>query len=344
MRVAFFKLIQSKAGLLGLLLVLMGLCINFFSVYINRLPPSWFHTFPDVAQKNYYFGQYLTKTWTHLSVFVIGLLAGHLCRSTLQLRNIKLMTSCHSSERRQTQQPSPAPSGSTGHSHLASRHGSTSTIMASVHEIRPGDDQPDSAAAVRVKPESGSTVKRVSILFASIICMAAIIFSTFTWSTQEGPSVLVAASYDALSRLVWSLALVTIMTQLCSTHEQTNKYSTLARFFAHPICTLLGRLSFLAYLLSPYIHTFILAVEEQSLFPSLFLIFHVIVGNIVITYTIAFLLAIVIEQPTRRLISCFILGDRLRKRKINISTYYDTRNPGVVPPLSLPKQVDGCTS
>jgi len=61
----------------------------------------------------------------------------------------------------------------------------------------------------------------------------------------------------------------------------------------------MGRLSLLAYLWTPYVHSFILAAQEQALFPSLYLIFHVIVGNILITYLVAFIASIFTEQPIR---------------------------------------------
>lgn len=267
-----YQLLKSKTGLVGLVMICLGLLINFLMVYSNQLPPSWFYTFPDIEQKNYYFGKYLVKTWTHLTAFFIGLFAGHLCRSTLQLSNVRQLKEESSSPRTHS-----------------------------------NGQQQQSNFAPKGNGRSGGALVRGSIQLAAFVCMMAIIFSTYSWSTQEAPSPLVAAFYDALSRLVWSMALVTIMVQLCLPDIRTNRYSQFARLLSHPICIVLGRLSFLAYLISPYVHTFILAVEEQSLFPSLFLIFHVIVGNIVITYAIAFILAIVIEQPIRQLVSRFVI-------------------------------------
>lgn len=314
-KVTTIRLLRSKVGLLSLLLIIAGMFINFFVVYTNNLPPSWFYTFPDVAQKNYYFGHYLAKTWTHLSAFILGLLAGHICRSAIQLRNIKLLKSFQVQASRQ-HSPNLS-SASTSQSHLtttSNSHGSTSTIMAM--ELS-GDQQMDHQSASGKRASKRCSIAKISFQLAALICMSTIIFSTFTWSTQETPSALVAALYDASSRIIWSLALVGLMIQLCLPNLETNKYSSLARLLSHPICILMGRLSFLAYLLSPYIHTFVLAVEEQSMFPSLFLIFHVIVGNIVITYAVAFILAIVIEQPTRRLISRFALISTIRSHKLS---------------------------
>ena len=276
---SFRFLVNSKTGSVGLLLVGAGVAVNFVLVYINNLPPSWFYSFPDADQKNYYFGKYLIKAWTHLTVFTIGLFAGHLSRSAIESTKIGNLGKA-------TIQPSP----SISHGNRQEQASSTSSTS-----LDPQEEQ--NAGGFKRK-----SLLRSSSQLAAFVCMAAIIFSTYSWSTKEAPSPLEAALYDSLSRLLWSVALVGLMIQLCVHDQRTNQYSTTARLLSHPSCIFLGRLSFLAYLISPYVHTVVLAVEEQSLFPSLFLIFHVIVGNIVITYIMAFILAIVIEQPIRILI------------------------------------------
>lgn len=336
----FRRLIRSQTGVSCLLFIASGALINFTTVYLNQFPPSWFYTFPDITQKNYYFGQYLTKTWTHLSAFMIGLISGHICRSAIQLRHLSPNKIDQTVQRNFPQQASPAPSSSTNQSQFgASRqsHGSTSAIMAMELSSQATDDGASDNRSI--SRNSRILKKLIKILFQllAVVVMLIIIFSTFEWSTKEGPSTLVAALYDSISRLVWSLALVCIMIQLCSPDFDSNKYSASANILTHPISTLLGRLSFLAYLISPYVHTFVLAVEEQSLFPSLFLVFHVIVGNIVITYIIAFILSIVIEQPIRQIISQFVFGKRICKQKFNISTYCADTN-GSIPTISLPRK------
>lgn len=344
-RIILLKLFKSKVGLINLSLILFGIIINFSSVFSHQLPPSWFYTFPDMAQKNYYFSEYLIKTWTHLSVFMIGLFAGHLCRATL-----KINSTCNKNTQKSQQQHQESfPSSSS--THLPSFTGSTSTIMAmelptndnsnSSHQqeqsnqnmgkhdnnnlawsssssssTSPTTSDRQSQQTERheivmrsnvttTKPIATACCGKICYQLAAMICMSAIIFSTYSWSTKQLPSPLVSGLYDSLSRLFWSIALVNFMIQLCL---DTDRQTLLAKILTHPLCTLLGRLSFLAYLISPYINTFILAVQEQALFPSLFIIFHIIVGNIVIIYLVAFILAILIEQPIRRLISKFVLS------------------------------------
>lgn len=320
--VAYCKLFTSRVGFLAILATGFGALVNFFYVYHNELPASWFYTFPDLAQKNYYFSSYLTKTWTHLSAFVIGLLAGHLCRSTLRLRGLNL---CPESE-----QSSPESETNTRMMHSLSSQASTSTVMAMELDAHRRDDSSSSSSATAGKQggaliRTGSRIASATISLSALICMAGVIFSTFNWSTgKHQPSALIAALYDAGSRLLWSLALVTLMIQLCSPEFKTNRFSSLASLLSCSFLIVLGRLSFLAYLLSPYVHNFVLAVGEQSMFPSLFMIFHVIVGNIAIIYLLAFFLAIVIEQPARRVVACLIFNS---KRSINLSQLYSSSYP-----------------
>lgn len=253
-------LCRSRAGLLGSVLLLLAAGANFALVYSNQLPPAWFHTFPDAQQKSLYFSKYLTKPWTHLTTFLVGLYAGHLCRATLELA---ARDACCSPKRTEDK-PSPRAEGVAG----------------------------------RLAAEQ-SCCGRALLRLAAAASLLAVIFSTFAWSTGELPSPLVSALYDSLGRLIWSLALAGLMIKLCLPDRQSGRFTSLSRLFSHPTSQALGRLSFLAYLLSPYVHTLILALQEQSLFPSLYLIFHVILGNIVITYLAAMLLALLIEQPLR---------------------------------------------
>ena len=98
-------------------------------------------------------------------------------------------------------------------------------------------------------------------------------------------------------RFARSLALAALMVRLCTPSSSSGDFRRLSALFSHPVSLVLGRLSFPAYLLAPYVHTLVLALQEQSLFPRLYLIFHVILGNIVITYTAALVLCLLIERP-----------------------------------------------
>lgn len=333
-RFSFINLIKTKAGLFSVLFFIAGLFINFFNVYNNQLPPSWFYTFPDEAQKNYYFGTYITKTWTHLSVFLIGLLAGHLCRATSQLGLLKQrQPSITKDLQLSQQQPSPTATdlANDQSSQLTLRHNSTSTIMTAETSNQHIDDSSTSenlSNNSRLKNKQLDWIRFVdgTVQIVALVCMSAIIFSTYSWSTKQSPPTLIAAIYDLSSRLVWSLALALLTIQLCLPNKEANKYLSANNILSHPICISVGRLSFLAYLLAPYVNTFILAVQEQSLFPSLFILFHVIVGNIVITYILAFILAIVIEQPLKSLFTYLVLGRRFCRRRGSMSIFAPSHN------------------
>lgn len=244
-----------------------------------------------------------------MTSFFIGLFAGHLCRSTFQLNNLRLIRN-RITESSSVSSSSPSSSPPSQHNRQQQQDNSNLTDSFGGYQSANSSQSIVSLApnqSSRVESHSGSdagchkssSTFSFNLLLSALVCMLAIIFSTYSWSTNEAPSALVAALYDSLSRLIWSLGLVIMMIQLCLPAGDTNDYTMMGQFFSHRAFIVLGRLSFLVYLMSPYVHTFVLAVEEQSMFPSLFLIFHVIVGNIVIIYLVAFVVSILIEQPIR---------------------------------------------
>lgn len=317
-KLMFGRLMRSHSGLLAVLLICIGYCVNFVLVYSNELPPSWFYSFPDPEQRNYYFGKYLTKTWTHLSSFLIGLLAGHLSRSHRQL------TASAAADQQQQQQQqetmiveqlddkqqcaaSTTTIGSLSNQSPQLSHGSTATMLAMVEMSAPNLSAGSPSSGRRESSSMGGGLIATSL--SAGLAMLLIVMSTFGWSTSR-PAPLVAALYDASSRLVWSLALSAIMFQLCQTTTTTaaagarrRQPPLVERWLGHPLMVSMGRLAPLAYLVSPYVNTLVLAVEEQALFPSMLIMFHVILGNVVIIYAMALLLSTVIERPATRLVS-----------------------------------------
>lgn len=346
-RLNFMELVSSKVGLFSLILAALGFIANFVTVYTNELPPAWFHTFPDPIHKNLYFTTYMTKTWAHLGVFVIGLLAGHLCRATINLRDLRILKGAKLSNSSSTpsshldSQVHLAPGQLQSHSTMEleirndnnnnnnnnNDSNSNSKLSSSVFQVSSSIQQLQPAGHTA----QGAELVGPLLTTSAIVAMFAIIFSTFIWSTQGTPAPLVSAVYDLGSRLIWSLALVFIMTKLCLNHEAQQQNSWISNLLANPICTTLGRLSLLAYLLTPYVHTFVLAVAEQSLFPSLIIIFHVIVGNIVIIYSLAIILSILIEQPIRQFISQFVLKNHGQSRSFGLGQQHEIQVASLSP-------------
>ncbi|XP_053208215.1 nose resistant to fluoxetine protein 6-like [Panonychus citri] len=73
----------SRASLMVLLTIIsaIGFLCNLLTVYNYELPPHLIWTLPDPQQRDYYYKVHYFKPWTHLSVFAIGIGAGHLCSS-----------------------------------------------------------------------------------------------------------------------------------------------------------------------------------------------------------------------------------------------------------------------
>lgn len=230
--------------------VLIGACYNFYNVYMNQLPPAWFYTMADPDSKAIYFSQHMFKTWTHISVFAIGVIAGHRCR----IRTRK----------------------------FSSNSGNCGRIML------------DFIAGI-----------------TACCVMLVIIFSTHDWSTGELPSPTIAGIYNASSRILWSLSLTWFLYHI-SIPDEDRKFTCLSRLLAHPIFVAFGKLSFLAYIIHPIVHMSVLAVQEQPIFSSWLMLFHVFSGNFILTMGLSLLISIFVEMPIRNLFrrsrTCVLLG------------------------------------
>lgn len=134
---------------------------------------------------------------------------------------------------------------------------------------------------------------------AVITIMSAIIFSTHEWSLNHLPAPLVAGLYDAGSRLLWSLGLIWILYKLSVPQESVCSWPS--QLLGHPVLVCLGKLSFLVYIIHPFVHTTVLAIQEQPIYSSWFMMFHILVGNISLTVILAALVSLFVEMPCRNL-------------------------------------------
>lgn len=134
----------------------------------------------------------------------------------------------------------------------------------------------------------------------AISTMATIIFSTHEWSMYDLPEPIVAGLFDAGSRFLWSLALIWIL-YMVSVPSEKGKFSVLARSLGHPAMVCLGKLSFLIYIIHPFVHTAVLAIQEQPIYSSWLMLFHILIGNITITVILASLVSLFVEMPCRNL-------------------------------------------
>lgn len=154
-------------------------------------------------------------------------------------------------------------------------------------------------------------------LFA-ITTMSMIIFSTHDWSLNHLPEPLVSGLFDAGSRLLWSLALIWIL-YMVSVPGEDRKFGLMAQLLGHPLMVSLGKLSFLVYIIHPLVHTTVLAIQEQPIYSSWLMMFHILIGNISITVILASLVSIFVEMPCRNLF-------RRCGASLLVSTNTQTRN------------------
>lgn len=134
----------------------------------------------------------------------------------------------------------------------------------------------------------------------AITTMTTIIFSTHDWSLNDLPKPLIAGTFDAGSRFIWSMALIWVL-YMISVPNKDRKFSLLARTLGHPGVVCLGKLSFLIYIIHPIVHTVVLAIQEQPIYSSWLMLFHILIGNLTITVILAFFVSIFVEMPCRNL-------------------------------------------
>lgn len=151
--------------------------------------------------------------------------------------------------------------------------------------------------------------------------MGVLIYSTHSWSVDgvahlEAP--IASALYAALAPLLWSFSWSLILFQLTVPSDKSH-CSALAQLLAGDVNLVrIGRLSFVAYLINPYVNSFVLAVQEQSIFSSILMLGHTLVGNIVITFALSFHVSALVELPCRRLFKKLLLGSRRHSTNLDI--------------------------
>jgi len=159
------------------------------------------------------------------------------------------------------------------------------------------------------------------MLSTSLLTMALLLFSTHSWSLSgrshlEAP--IASALYGSLAPLLWSIAWALILFHLTVPNGKNQRSSITNLLACDANIVRLGRLSFLAYLLNPYVNNIVLAAQEQAIFSSPLMLAHTFIGNLAITFALAFLVSALVELPCRRLIKKLALGSRRQCTNLGI--------------------------
>lgn len=340
-----FHWLWTAPGTILAACVALGLGSSFCNVYYKELPPSWFYTMIDPDSKALYFGEHMTKIWTHMAVFAMGILAGVECRRatknvyrSYKSSNINFISHTNTLSKQHSCQTSSASSlptilarssSDTVSSKMFSSEWNNSSKTGSSISINiqngngvggsgncsSSSGSPDEGALTSNGSEIGciqnvdGNSARASKGFCSILLdiigfllaitiMSAIIFSTHDWSLNDLPKPMVAGMFDAGSRFLWSLAMIWILFMI-SVPNKDRSFSFIARALGHPAMVCLGKLSFLIYIIHPFIHTTVLAIQEQPIYSSWLMLFHILIGNITITVILAALVSLFVEMPCR---------------------------------------------
>lgn len=307
------------AALIGC--ILLGLAGSFYNVYSNDLPPSWFYTMADPDSKALYFGAHLTKLWTHLAVFAMGIIAGVECRRASRnvIRgygggNLRIMSHNYGLRLHKNQMLS-----STSSLPVMSHNDSLSSGLRQKNDMNSSNISIDinssreniSGSESGLNNDgynnnnnsnniNGSLLLEICGCLLAITTMTTIIFSTHEWSLNDLPKPIVAGIFDAGSRFLWSMALIWML-YMVSVPDKDMKFSLIARSLGHPNMVCLGKLSFLIYIIHPFVHTTVLAIQEQPIYSSWLMLFHILIGNITITVILASFVSLFVEMPCRNL-------------------------------------------
>lgn len=314
--------LRTIPGILLLASIIVGLSASFYNVYSNQLPPSWFYTMADPDSKALYFGAHMMRLWTHLAVFAMGILAGVECRRASRniqrgYRGVNLAVGQASQKaacgglRPQNKSQSSSSSSlpvmaSQASSNSPPNEYNTVTGSSISINIMSAADSSNRSSRFDVDRASKGTGSCVNLVLDVLGCMAAvaimiaIIFSTHDWSLNDLPEPLVAGAFDATSRFLWSLATIWIL-YLISVPDKDKKFSVLSRALGHPVMVSLGKLSFLIYIIHPIVHTAVLAIQEQPIYSSWLMLFHILIGNMTITVILASLVSLFVEMPCRNI-------------------------------------------
>lgn len=352
-----FHWLWTTPGNILVALVVLGLAGSFYNVYYKELPPSWFYTMADPDSKALYFGEHMTKLWTHLAVFAMGILAGIECRRATKnvhrgYRSASIDFISHSNTL-SNYHKSKSTSASSLPIMLARQNGDTNSSSSGCSDqwkanLGPGCDGINAGSSVSINinannhynqhhehpqqqqqqqhyggdsgidnnsPDYGPTAGVGACSGGGGICsllldalgfiiaitiMSAIIFSTHDWALNDLPRPLIAGLFDAGSRFLWSLAMIWILFRL-SVPYKDKSFCLLARLLGHPLMVSLGKLSFLIYIIHPFVHTTVLAIQEQPIYSSWLMLFHILIGNITLTVILASLVSLFVEMPCRNL-------------------------------------------
>lgn len=157
----------------------------------------------------------------------------------------------------------------------------------------------------------------------SLSFMGIIIYSTYPWSLDGNShleSPILSAFYGSFGQFFWSISWSLILFNLTVPNDKNQRSTFCNLLTCDNNLVRLGRLSFLAYLINPYVNTFILAAQEQAIFSSILMISHTFIGNLVITFALAIVVSALIELPCRRLIKKLALGSRRQCTNFGIIT------------------------
>ncbi|XP_072397889.1 nose resistant to fluoxetine protein 6-like [Diabrotica undecimpunctata] len=129
-------------------------------------------------------------------------------------------------------------------------------------------------------------------ILAIVAGVGSMVSVVFFYQPDHSPNILENAVYSALHRICWALAIGWIMF-VCITGNATY----INKFLSHKFFIPASRLTYCAYLANGLVEIYSSGVNRQPMYMSIFELASKVLGHIVLTFTMAFVLCIIFESP-----------------------------------------------
>ncbi|KAI1303195.1 Nose resistant to fluoxetine protein 6 [Halotydeus destructor] len=142
----------------------------------------------------------------------------------------------------------------------------------------------------------GKTVTRFIGWGIVFVVMHFIILYPNDWALGKLPDETVSAVYDGAHRIVWSSLFAWAVFMIVA-DVQDGEPSTTNSILGNKVMVAFGRLSLNAYVCHPIVQLLILGTQQVHLFSGLTMLPYVVIGNVAMTYLLAFFISMFFEMP-----------------------------------------------
>ncbi|XP_018562596.1 nose resistant to fluoxetine protein 6-like [Anoplophora glabripennis] len=163
---------------------------------------------------------------------------------------------------------------------------------------------------------TGTKIKPLVVWLGLILSASLGIMSMYSivifYNPEHTENSLESAAYSSLHRVAWSLAIGWIIV-VCV----TDNAEIINKFLSYKFFIPASRLTYCAYLANGLIEVYNMGVLRQPVYLSKYELACKILGHLILTYTVAFILCIFFESPIHSLEKILLRKDKVKEQKQN---------------------------